>query len=109
MPEIDAPDKAAAEDQVPDDVMHLMNIGSFNGLCRVIAALAENGLLAPDQLENIEDCMTAPLDDPEWRDHESMASTRDILESVLAQAMRDSRRQWTFDSDPWPNGNNRGK
>lgn len=102
MPKVDAPKHSLAEEQVPDDVMHLINLANFNGLCQVIAALAENGLLVPDQVDNIEDCMTAPLDDPEWRDHESMASTRDILEGVLARAMRDSRRGWHLEADPEP-------
>jgi hypothetical protein len=82
-----------ATDQVPADVMHLVTIANFNGLCRVIAALARNGLLEPSQIENIEDCMTAPLDDPEWRDNESMAESRDILVTVLARAVMDSRGQ----------------
>jgi hypothetical protein len=102
MPRVDAPKQSLIEEQVPDDVMHLINLANFNGLCRVIAALAQNGLLAPDQVDNIEDCMTAPLDDPEWRDHESMASTRDILEGVLARAMRDSRRGSHLEADPEP-------
>jgi len=88
------------DDQVPDDVMHLITIANFNGLCRVIAALARNGALAPYQLENIEDCMTAPLDDPEWRDSSSMAETRDTLEPVLARAMVESRGQWGMELDP---------
>ena len=93
MPKAECPEGCMPDDQVPDDVMNLINIANFNGVCRVIAALAENGLLAPEQLENIEDCMTAPLDDREWRDNESMASTRDILEGVLARAMKDSRER----------------
>lgn len=102
MPEVDGRHECLAEEQVPDDVMHLINLANFNGLCRVIAALAENGLLKPNQVDNIEDCMTAPLDDPEWRDHESMASTREILVGVLAGAMRDTRRGWhlQLDRDP---------
>jgi hypothetical protein len=79
------------DDEVPNDVMHLVTIANFNGLCRVIAALAQNGVLAPHQLENIEDCMSAPLDDPEWRDNRSMVDTRDVLETVLAQALVDAR------------------
>jgi hypothetical protein len=98
MRRLDEPCHNVGDDQVPDDVMHLTNIGTFNGLCRVIAALAENGLLAPHQLYNIEDCMTAPLDDPEWRDNRAMVSTRDILVGVLARAMKDSRKgPWRVD------------
>jgi hypothetical protein len=79
--------------------MHLINIANFNGLCRVIAALAQNGVLAPHQLENIEDCMTAPLDDPAWRDNESMAETRDMLMTVLARAVMDARGHWGLEID----------
>ena len=100
MPKADTPKQSSSEEQVPDDVMHLINLANFNGLCRVIAALAENGLLDPDQVDNIEDCMTAPLDDPQWRDHESMSSTRDILEGILAQAMKDARRERPLQADP---------
>jgi hypothetical protein len=89
-----------ADDQVPDDVMHLITIANFNGLCRLIAALAQNGFLAPDQLENIDDCMTAPLDDPEWRDNDCLAKTRDMLVSVLARAAVNSRTQWGLQLDP---------
>ncbi len=99
MAEADVPTAGSEEEQVPDDVMHLLNIANFNGLCRLLAALAQNGELAPDQLANIEDCMTAPLDDPEWRDNSCMSETRDILESVLAQAMVASRAQWGFELD----------
>jgi len=79
--------------------MHLINIANFNGLCRVIAALAQNGVLAPHQLENIEDCMTAPLDDPARRDNESMAETRDMLMTVLARAVMDAREHWGLEID----------
>jgi hypothetical protein len=81
-------------DEVPDDVMHLLNLANFNGVCRLIAALARNGCLSPDQLENIEDCMTAPLDDEQWRDNESLADARDTLVTVLARAVADSRNWW---------------
>jgi len=96
----EAPQDPAETDEVPADVMHLVTIANFNGLCRVIAALARNGLLEPSQIGNIEDCMTAPLDDPEWRDNESMAQTRDTLVTVLARAVIDSRGQWGLGAEP---------
>lgn len=100
MVEAEGGDGPAQDDEVPTDVMHLITIANFNGLCRVIAALSQNGTLAPYQIENIEDCMTAPLDDPEWRDNSSMAETRDVLEAVLARAMMESRGQWGLEVDP---------
>jgi hypothetical protein len=71
--------------------MQLLDIANFNGLCRVIAALAHNGLIRPWQIENIHDCMTAPLDDPDWRDYEFIANTRDVVENVLSCALKEAK------------------
>jgi hypothetical protein len=71
--------------------MQLFTVATFNGLCRVIAALAENGLLTPDQLSNIEDAMTAPLDDPDWRDDSFIADARETIAKVLSKAVKHSR------------------
>jgi len=81
-------------EEVENDAMQLFTIAIFNGLCRVIAALAENGLLTPDQLDNIEDAMTAPLDDPDWRDDSFIADTRETIAKVLSTAVKDSREFW---------------
>lgn len=77
--------------EVANDAMQLFTIATFNGLCRVIAALAQNGLLTPEQLDNIEDAMTAPLDDPDWRDDSFIADTRDTIAQVLSTAVKRSR------------------
>ena len=71
--------------------MQLLAISIFNGLCRVIAALGEKGILTPDQLDNIEDAMTAPLDDPNWRDDSFIADSRDTIAKVLSIAVKHSR------------------
>lgn len=71
--------------------MQLFTIATFNGLCRVVAALADNGLLTPDQLDNIEDAMTTPLDDPNWRDDSFISDARDTIASVLSAAVKRSR------------------
>ncbi|WP_037499265.1 hypothetical protein [Sphingomonas jaspsi] len=84
----------AEDDEVATDAVQLTTVAVFNGLCRLIAALGHNGLLNPLQIDNIHDCMTAPLDDPEWRDYDYITSTRDILEEVLALAMKDARFRW---------------
>lgn len=78
-------------EEVVNDAMQLLAISTFNGLCRVIAALGENGFLSPDQLDNIEDAMTTPLDDPDWRDDSFIADTRETIARVLSTAMRNSR------------------
>lgn len=87
-------------EEVANDAIQLMTIANFNGLCRVIAALARNGILAPDQLENIHDCMTTPLDDPDWRDYGFVADTRETVETVLSLAMKDARHQWDHGLTP---------
>jgi hypothetical protein len=71
--------------------MQLLQIANFNGMCRVIASLAQNGLITERQIENVHDCMTAPLDDPDWRDDSFLAGTREVLENVLARAVKDAR------------------
>lgn len=81
-------------EEVPSDAMQLLNVATFNGLCRVISALAANGMLDPSQLESIHDAVTAPLDDPDWRDDSFIAHTRRTLENVLAEAMKHSHEHW---------------
>ena len=79
------------DDEVADDAIQLITIANFNGVCRIIAVLAQNGLITASQLDNIHDCMTTPLDDPDWRDYEFIAGTRETLETVLAQAVKDTQ------------------
>lgn len=81
-------DDPISDDEVSNDASQLVVVASFNGLCRTISALAENGLLTAAQVDNIHHCMTTPLDDPEWRDDEFITNTRDVLESVLSNALR---------------------
>jgi hypothetical protein len=69
-----------------DDTARLLGVAIFNGLCRVITALADRALLSRDELLGIEDAMTTPLDDPEWRDDEVIQSFRDIATEVIARA-----------------------
>lgn len=88
---IQDPQSDDGSEEVANDAMQLLAISSFNGLCRVIAALGENGFLSPDQLDNIEDAMTTPLDDPDWRDDSFIANTRDTIARVLSTAMKNSR------------------
>ena len=80
------------EEEVDDDAIQLLVIASFNGVCRLIAALSQNGFLSPDQVAGVHDAMTTPLDDPEWRDDSLIAGARDVLEQVLSMALRDVRR-----------------
>lgn len=77
-------------EEVANDAIQLMVIATFNGLCRLIAAVAGNGLLSPEQLANIEDAMTTPLDDPNWREDSTVAGTRVVVETVLARAVNDA-------------------
>lgn len=93
MPNIPIPNPQPADgtEEVANDAMQLFTIATFNGLCRVIAALAQNGLLTPEQLDNIEDAMTAPLDDPDWRDDSFIADARDTIAQVLSKAVKRSR------------------
>lgn len=69
-----------------DDKSFLMLIATFNGLCRVVTALADRGLLCYDECVGIEDAMTTPLDDPEWRDNDFIAGIRDSVVGILAGA-----------------------
>lgn len=100
MDEAKCAEEKSTADEVPSDVMHLITVSSFIGLSQLIFALADYGALAPSQLEEIEDCMTAPLDDPDWRDDSSMAKARDLLERALASAMVLSLERWSRDSGP---------
>lgn len=76
-----------ADDQVENDAIQLLTIANFNGICRLISALSQNGFLEPEQLHGIHGAMTNPLDDPDWRDYPFIAETRETLERVLAKAM----------------------
>ena len=81
-------DHPVSSDEVASDAMQLVSIATFNGLCRLITALAENGLLTPEQLRGLHDGMTYPLDDADWRDDEFVSGTRGTLERVLASGMK---------------------
>ena len=74
--------------RVGNDAIQLVVVSVFNGLCRVIRALAANGLLSPERLDGIHDAMTTPLDDPGLRDDDF---TRETIEKALAAAVRDAR------------------
>lgn len=80
-----------AEDEVSPDAIQLTTIAIFNGLCRLIRHLSANGLLLPEQLRDIHDAMTEPLDDPTFRDEETVVFVRTTLESVLAASVRDAK------------------
>lgn len=77
-----------AGDEVANDAIQLLTVANFNGTCRLITALAANGFLEPEQLDGIHDAMTLPLDDPDWRDDSFVTGARDMLERVLAGAMK---------------------
>lgn len=78
-------------EEVSNDAMQLITIATFNGVCRMARALAENGLLDADQIDNIHDAMTTPLDDPDHCDDDVVTFARNTLEKVLAAALRDAR------------------
>ena len=80
-------------DEVSNDAIQLLAIANFNGLCRVITALAECGALPPEEIGGIHDAMTTPLDDERMRDDSVVADLRQTLEDVLAQAMRIAREK----------------
>lgn len=77
-----------------DDTARLLTIATFNGLCRLVTAVAERGMLSGDDLAGLHEVMTSPLDDPEMRDDEVIACCRFTVESVMAQAewLRRSRK-----------------
>ena len=79
------------DEQVDHDTIELVTIATFNGLCRMITALAENGFLTAEQLAGMHEAMTTPLDDPDLRDDDFITLTRDTIETVLAAALRDAR------------------
>ena len=80
-----------ADGEVANDAIQLLTIAHFNGICRLITALAANGFLEPEQLEGIHEAMTLPLDDPNWRDDSFVADARNTLEQVLAGALAASK------------------
>ena len=80
-----------SDDEVSNDAIQLVTVSIFNGLCRVIRALAANGLLSAEQLDGIHDAMTTPLDDPGLRDDDFITFTRETIEKALAAAVRDAR------------------
>lgn len=86
-----SPPPKLPDEQVDQDTIELVTISTFNGLCRTITALAENGLLTAEQLAGIHDAMTTPLDDPDLRDDDFITFTRETIETVLAAALRDAR------------------
>jgi hypothetical protein len=70
-----------------DATASLIGIAVFNGLCRLLTALADRKMLVADELQGIEDAMTTPLDDAEWRDNEVISSFRGTATEVLAAAL----------------------
>lgn len=79
------------DDEISPAATQLMTLATFNGLCHLITSLSRNGLLSPFQLARIHEAMITPLDDPDWRDYEFVASTRDAVDSVLAQAAKHAK------------------
>jgi hypothetical protein len=76
-----------------DDTARLLGVATFNGLCRLLTALADRRLLCADELRGIEDAMTTPLDDPEWRDDDLISAFRNTVTGVAAQSLaRDGAR-----------------
>jgi hypothetical protein len=75
-------------EEVAPDAIQLMTVATFNGLCRLITALAENGFLTPDQLRGMHEGITYPLDDEDWRDDSFVSGTRETVERVLASALK---------------------
>jgi hypothetical protein len=70
-----------------DDVARIIAVVAFNGVCRLITALASSGNLSRVELEGLHDAMTDPLDNPEVRDDEVIACARDTLETILSNAL----------------------
>lgn len=85
---VNTPASPLSDDEVSNDAVQLLVVATFNGLCRVLTALADNDLIVLDQLAGVHDAMTTPLDDPIWRDDGFIASTRNTLEDVLSNAVR---------------------
>ena len=71
--------EAAPEDPEPDirDPENAMiALAAFNGMCALVEALGERGLLSPSSLEQLEHYVLMPLDDPEIRDRMCVAAAR---------------------------------
>lgn len=79
------------DDEVSNDAVQLITVSLFNGLCRLTSALAENGMLTDDQVLDMHDAMTTPLDDPDLRDDDFITFARQTVERVLSRALRDTR------------------
>ena len=79
------------DDEASNDEIQLITVSLFNGLCRLISAVAKNGMLTDDQVIDIHDAMTTPLDDPDLRDEALVTFARETLEEVLSDALVDTR------------------
>ena len=79
------------------DAMQLLTIATFNGLCHVITALGQQGLLDVRRIDGLHDAMASPLDDESCRDDDFLAGVRDTLEEVLADVMKLARNNLRID------------
>jgi hypothetical protein len=65
----------------------LMLAATFNGLCRVIEAMARRGALSKAEVRGLHDAMFWPLDDLEQGDDPVLACAREAVEAMLAEIL----------------------
>jgi hypothetical protein len=77
--------------EVTKDAVELTLVATFNGLCRLVAALAAGGTLPPSVLEGMHDAMATPLDDEANRDDPTVSGFRGTVDEVFSNALALSR------------------
>jgi hypothetical protein len=75
-----------------DDVARILSIVAFNGVCRLVTALARDSALTAEEIHGLHDAMTEPLDNPETQDDEVICCARDTIERVLTNAVASLER-----------------
>lgn len=73
-------------DEVPKEIFEFTTLSLFAGFLELVEAIAANRSLTDSQLSTIHQRMTAPLDDEECRDHETMCVVRNELDRAFASA-----------------------
>lgn len=82
------------EDQVSRDVMELLLLSYTQGFDALIRTFAVNGLVSPEQIENIHTVMAPPLDHEELAGDETLAFLRENFDNTFAQARAVATKTW---------------
>lgn len=92
-------DADGEEQEVSNDVIQLLAVATFNGLCLIIAALGQQGLLGVSRIEELHREIGAPLDHESCRDDSFLTTIRERVEGELADAMKLARNDLQLDDE----------